>query len=122
LVAVTGTLVAFAANAVSPRGLTLTRNYFPSAIRGPSPTATGTKSTPGDGGTNIAAPSSAKILEARLQANGLQLFQSNQVTELFRDPRYEQESIVFIDARDDRHYQEGHIPGAYQFDPRTAKV
>ena len=24
--------------------------------------------------------------------------------------------FVFIDARDDRHYEEGHVPGAYQFD------
>ncbi|HEV8540788.1 MAG TPA: rhodanese-like domain-containing protein [Verrucomicrobiae bacterium] len=24
--------------------------------------------------------------------------------------------IILIDARDDRHYSEGHIPGAFQFD------
>ncbi len=119
--AVIGTLVAFAANAVSPRGLTLTRNYFPSAIREPSQAAIGTKSTRGDGATNIATLSSATLLAARLQANGLQLIQSNQVTQLFRDPRHDQELIIFIDARNDRHYQEGHIPGAYQFDHYRAE-
>jgi rhodanese-related sulfurtransferase len=35
---------------------------------------------------------------------------------LFRDPEYEQELIVFVDARDDQHYEEGHVPGAYQLD------
>jgi rhodanese-related sulfurtransferase len=24
--------------------------------------------------------------------------------------------VVFVDARDDQHYQEGHVPGAYQLD------
>ena len=36
--------------------------------------------------------------------------------QFFGDPRREQDQIVFIDARDDQHYQAGHIPGAYQFD------
>jgi rhodanese-related sulfurtransferase len=40
----------------------------------------------------------------------------NQAAQLFLDPRREQGLIVFIDARDDEHFQEGHIPGAYQLD------
>ena len=35
---------------------------------------------------------------------------------LFHDPRFEQGLVVFIDARNDQHYLEGHIPGAYQLD------
>jgi rhodanese-related sulfurtransferase len=38
-----------------------------------------------------------------------------QVAGLFRDPRYSQGLVVFLDARDDKHYQAGHIPAAYQF-------
>jgi rhodanese-related sulfurtransferase len=121
IVALAGALFAFAANEVSPRGLTLTRNYFPGAARSSLPTATATQLTPGTGDTNVAVPSPAKLLAARLQAKGLQLVDSNQVVQLFRDPRYEQELVVFIDARDDRHYQEGHIPGAYQFDHYRAE-
>jgi rhodanese-related sulfurtransferase len=52
---------------------------------------------------------------ARLQQQGLQLITSNGVVELFRDARYEQGLVAFIDARDDHHYQAGHIPGAWQF-------
>ncbi len=121
IVAVMGALLAFAANAVSPRGLILTRDYFPGAIRKSSSTTLRTNATPGVVGTNVTKPSTAEVLAARLQAKGLQLVDSNQVAQLFRDPRYEQELIVFIDARDDRHYQEGHVPGAYQFDHYRAE-
>ena len=31
-------------------------------------------------------------------------------------PRRDQDWVIFIDARDDQHYQAGHIPGAYHFD------
>jgi rhodanese-related sulfurtransferase len=34
----------------------------------------------------------------------------------FNDPRFKQQRIVFIDARDEDHYREGHIPGAYGLD------
>ena len=47
---------------------------------------------------------------------GIQLADSNMVVQFFQDPRYAQELIIFIDARDDKHYTEGHIPGAFQLD------
>jgi rhodanese-related sulfurtransferase len=37
--------------------------------------------------------------------------------QLFRDPRFLQQQIVFIDALNDQEYAEGHIPGAFRFDP-----
>jgi len=40
----------------------------------------------------------------------------SRVGQLFHDPRRQQDVIVFIDARDEAHYQQGHIPGAYEFD------
>ena len=114
--AVIGAAFAFAANEVSPRGLRLTQNYFPGATRSSVSAAIATNLTPRTADTHVGAPSPAELLATRLQAKGLHLVESNQVAQLFRDPRYEQELIVFIDARDDRHYQEGHIPGAFQFD------
>ena len=47
---------------------------------------------------------------------------SNEVTALFRDPRHDQGLVAFIDARDDAHYQAGHIPGAWQFDHYRAEA
>ena len=58
-----------------------------------------------------------ELLSARLQADGLQLADSNQVVQFFHDPRREQDGVIFIDARiDDEHYRAGIFPGAYLFD------
>ena len=111
--AVIGAALAFAANALSPRGLRLTENYFPGG-RPATPTAVaGTNQT---GAAAAKTNSPLELLAARLRENGLQLADSNQVIQLFRDPRREQDGVIFIDARDDEHYQAGHIPGAYHFD------
>lgn len=53
---------------------------------------------------------------AQLQAEGIQLAGSNQVLQLFQDPRAQQGLVLFVDARNDAKYQAGHIPGAYQLD------
>jgi rhodanese-related sulfurtransferase len=51
-----------------------------------------------------------------LREQGLQVVEGDEAARLFRDPRHELDQIVFIDARDDQHYEAGHIPGAYEFD------
>ena len=60
--------------------------------------------------------SPAQLRAAQIKENGLQLVDVSRATNLFLDPRFKQNGIVFIDARDESHYQEGHIPGAYEFD------
>jgi rhodanese-related sulfurtransferase len=112
LVAALGLAFALAANALSPRGLRLGRNYFPTAPATPASTAA--THSGGDPST-VSLTNIAGAALLRLQQRGLQLVSSNEVVELFRDPRYEQGLIVFIDARDDSHYAAGHIPGAWQF-------
>lgn len=96
--AIVGLLVALAANALSPRGLRLTRNYFPTVA------------------TVVVTNTAADPVVARLQQLGLKVALSNEVAQLFRDPGYEQGLIAFVDARNDAAYQSGHIPGAWQFD------
>lgn len=112
LVAVLGLALALAANALSARGLRLSRNYFPGGEKpvtvhavGNS-TATGTNAVPADG---------LQAVRERFERLGLQLVSSNEVASLFRDPRYEPGLVLFVDARDDNHYTAGHIPGAWQF-------
>ena len=56
------------------------------------------------------------LLAEQLRAEGLRPVDGNQMAMLFHDPRCEQGLVVFVDARNDQHYQEGHIPGAYQLD------
>jgi rhodanese-related sulfurtransferase len=112
LVAFIGAALAFAANAISPRGLALTRNYSTGKTGG---TVSPPSNPAAPGATN--QPSADELLSARLKEKGLQLGGSNQVARLFHDPGYQQGIIVFVDARDDEHYQQGHIPGAYQLFP-----
>src|SRR5206468_11489654 len=45
-----------------------------------------------------------------------QVVDGQQALALFKDPHYEQGQIIFIDARNDDQYRQGHIPGAYLFD------
>src|SRR5215471_3765279 len=110
LVAILGGALAFGANSLSPLGLKLTRNYFPGR-----PSAPIVVSTNG-AGTNSTTGSGQEQLAARLREKGLGLISSKQVTEWMADPRFSLDLIVLIDARDDQHYQKGHIPGAYQLD------
>ncbi len=108
LVGVIGAVLAFAANAFSPRRIILGKNYFPGGHEASVSTApTQAPSTNGN-------PAMATLAE-RFQKEGLQLADSNQVNRLFHDPRRQQDLVVLIDARPDDQYLEGHIPGAYQF-------
>ena len=111
--AVIGAALAFAANGLSPHRLDLTKDYFPgNKLTAPAPVA-GTNLT---GAAGAPTNSPLELLSARFQKEGLQLAGSNQVIQLFRDPRREQDGVIFIDARDDEQYRAGHIPGAYLFD------
>jgi len=117
LVAIIGVTLALAANAFSSRGLKLGNDYFHGATRPSKP-----GSAMPQGGTNstnitqhILSPAEAAI--ARLREKGLQVADDEKILTLFHDPRYEQGLVIFIDARKDEEYSQGHIPGAYQLDP-----
>ncbi|HXG47671.1 MAG TPA: rhodanese-like domain-containing protein [Methylomirabilota bacterium] len=108
-VAVLGFGLAIVANWLSPRGLSLTRDYFPVPTLATHP-ATGP--APAAGSPASAGPAT----RARLVAHGLQAISREEALTLHRDPRRAQGLVVFIDAREERAYQAGHIPGALQFD------
>ena len=111
LVAAVGAVIAFGANVLSPRGLNLTEDYFHGETL-PVPRANANRTNAVTAGTN----SATDPVIARLREKGLQIVNGEQAAELFHDPLYQQGAIIFIDARNDEHYQGGHIPGAYQFD------
>jgi rhodanese-related sulfurtransferase len=107
---------AFAANELSPHGLKLSRDYFPSAVNPPPPVAA-IASPPDDAhaATNQENSEAAET-DHRIKSKGLQPIDRAQTERLFHDPRYQQGLVVFIDARDEDHYAQGHIPGAYPLD------
>ena len=109
LVAALGALVAFGGNALSPRGLKLTRDYFPASGATPQPA----QPAPASG---TSTNSEWDNLAARLKEDGIALIDSQKALELFNDPRKQQGLVIFVDARNSEHFQEGHIPGAYEFD------
>lgn len=116
-VCLAATAFALAANAISPRGLTLTRNYFPgSAAKAPVAKTEAPPSPSKATGTNDVLTQAAAQTVARLAAKGLKVVSLQEAEQLYRDPRFAQGLIVFLDARNDAHYEAGHIPGAYQFD------
>ncbi len=116
-VVVIGACFAFAANRVSPLGLTLTRNYFPEGTGRLVPAMPPAALPHNAAGTNSMAFDSAQLLAAELKGKGLQLIDRRQALQFFHDPRFQQNIVVFVDARDEQHYREEHIPGAYEFDP-----
>ena len=115
LVVLCGGLFALLANQISPRGLRLTRNYFPAiqphASANPVAGPSNSKSQPD------AVPSDEQLLAERLRENGLQLMEYAQLQAILHAGPIEQASVLLIDARDEETYQSGHIPGAYEFDP-----
>jgi rhodanese-related sulfurtransferase len=115
VVLVAGIALALAANRISPRGLMLTRDYFP--MKGPPPIKAAAGTVTSGHASNSPAPAAAELLAARLKEQGLQLVDSGAAARLFHDPRFQQGAIVFIDARDETHYREGHVPGAFELDP-----
>jgi rhodanese-related sulfurtransferase len=106
-VAVAGGLLALLANALSPRGLQLSRNYFPAA----APVVAAS-----------ANPPAATNATDRLKARNLQSADRATVEALTRDPRLKLGAVLVLDARNDASYQAGHIPGALQFDHYRAEA
>lgn len=122
LIVVLGTVLGLAANAVSPRGLSLTRDYFGGTPGKVLRAESGSAVQSGSQGTDAARPATDGSTgtdqkgEPSHTKHGLPLATHEQVADWFRDPSYAQQKIVFIDARDEAHYAEKHIPGAYPFD------
>lgn len=122
LVVILGTALAFAANALSPRGLKLSQNYFLTgadevASNQPVGLTPANRSTNDFTGTNVIAVTPTLISVPRLDEKGLQAVDSAQTFRFYQDSRREKDLLVFVDARSDENYQRGHIPGAYQLDP-----
>jgi len=110
--------LAFAANALSPRGLALGRNYFPTSVQGThgSPSSvSASPAAPSRARTVVpaaGAPSSDATVEARLAGKGLTWISREDAEKLLGDPQ-----AVFVDARDEEKFEQGHLRGAWELDP-----
>ncbi len=117
VVTLAGLIFGLLANALSPRGLPLHSMPIQKAAALPSAPLASTNLQLQPQPLSGSVTSAVDLVSARLKAKGLNPASSNQVYELYGDPRYAQGLVMFVDARQDPEYAEGHIPGAYPFDP-----
>ena len=100
-----------AANATSSTGIAVGRNHFAKAPRATkAPRAS-------DAGPSDTGPAPTAAGESQdISPEGFRFPDHDEIVSLFQDPAYLEERYIFIDARDDAHYAEAHIPGAFQLD------
>jgi len=112
MVLLAGLLFGWLANAVSPRGLQWTRDYFPWLKVEPVSPAPALE-------TSDAPPEDAAEAQAiaRVQARGFIAWNFGRAAEAFEDPRRLSGQVIWVDARSEAQYRRGHIPGASHFDP-----
>ncbi len=106
--------VGYFANSHSSKGLDLSKDYFFVAAKPEkpaTPTANGKKEP-------SAATDPEAEAAARLKAEGIATISHDDVVKDFDDELYQKyDAYAFIDARNDANYADGHIPGAWHFDP-----
>jgi rhodanese-related sulfurtransferase len=110
--------LALLANALSPQGLDLSRNYFPNGIiiSGALPLNEVAEPLSPNATAMPASTDGLSVVETRLRKRGLEGIELSELQAWIADPRYEMELVILVDARAARPYQEGHLPGAYSFD------
>ena len=125
LITLAGLALALLANAVSPRGLKLSRNYFPTGAKPQSQNESNSiplRNLPAAENFASTNPPATLIVVPRLAEKGLQGIDLAQARRFFNDPRRGLRAIVFVDARSEENFKLGHIPGALQFDPYHPEV
>lgn len=127
-----GAGIALTANARNPDGLKLSRNYYPrppQARSTPTPTPPtvtlpSAGATPATQGVDVAPPADPARaagpyaglpdeMRVKLEQFLLLPVRHDEVVELYNDPMYAVDLYVIVDARDDKEYAKGHIPGAF---------
>jgi len=119
-------------NSVNRDGLALDRDYFrtseaaPAVAHAPAPAPAPTPPHAAQPAPTPAAAPQAAASEfadaeetataARLRQAGLQPLTQAQALAAFQDPQYASGATIFVDARKDEEYIDGHVPGAWQLD------
>ncbi len=118
----------FAANALNPDGLAIRRDYFRTAEPAPASSQPASpdsiESVPPahseSAASEAAPPAFADAQEAataeRLRERDLQPWTHAQAVAAFEDPMYAAGGSLFVDARKDEEYEQGHVPGAWPLD------
>ena len=134
LLGVLGVVVGFGVNAARSRGaIKPGKNYFallPAKLDTKKSSDVAMPVQPissldasGKSAHNTTEPeANAEVSGGKAQAleNPYRVISFEEVVEVFNDPETESGLNVFVDARNDEEFEEGHIPGAVQFFPYEA--
>lgn len=118
-VVVAGLLLSWVANALSPRGLELSRDYFPSLPSAVTPPQDGEEGSGPDAGaasTSQSGPAPVQPAPTLASAGAFPFIDFEAAVKLLESPGAQDGRIVFVDARSSDHHGEGHLPGAYVLD------
>jgi rhodanese-related sulfurtransferase len=130
IITAVGLGIGLAANAMHRDGIKLSRDdYFNKAVlprpsqNGPTTTrSTDTNTSDPDGqssNNNETRPTESEPEDPvvkYLKELGYQVMTHEEAVETYNDPFYRDEIFIFVDARRDDLYLEGHVPGAHQLD------
>lgn len=116
--------LALAGNALRQDRLQITRNYFEKPKVNLPPAPNGHAAAPDPGAEPEPPVDPQPVAPAVGQHNGAQVNPRHgllvigyeRALEIYQDPMYQDSLCIFVDARSDAAYAEGHVPGAYQFD------
>jgi rhodanese-related sulfurtransferase len=126
LIGASGLGLGLLGNGLSPQGLRIDRDYFPTAAAPaaqPTPPAT-PPTAPATTPPTTSAESASNVEQAaiaHLAEHGLSAIRFDEARALFEDPLYEAGGLLFVDARRDEDYAAGHVPLALQFDHYRAE-
>ena len=135
----TAATLALASNALRRDGLKLSKDYFekpaphtqpttqevpPSTQQSPpttqgSPPATreSTPTTQESPTTTQASQPATNARQRNVEEHPFAVVTFEEALEIVNDELYELDVCIFIDARNDEQFEEGHIPGAWRLDP-----
>lgn len=124
LVTAAGVALAFAANPKSSRGLELSKNYFevkPAVVSSgsqPPRIATGPSTATNVAATHVATTTSVSTgVDKQIEDAGFKPIKYDEVLRLFKDDvNYQNNVYLFVDAREENQYKEGHVPLAWRVD------
>jgi rhodanese-related sulfurtransferase len=117
VVVAVGVVLGTIGNAISSDGLQFTHDYFPGSKQRqatkPVTQPVGPAETQGVSTNTTKVEDVYEQVGKHLRNLGLQTIDFEEVRSLFEDPAYE---VMFIDARTEKSFAEGHLPGAFLFD------
>jgi len=125
IVTAVGLVIALGANGLRADGLQLERDYFPQSVEAhpatddaqQTPAVAASVDTPAEPVAADRDGLDADVV-ARLAAKNLVAVGHQATVALWRDPMFQEyEATLFLDARREEQYADGHIPGARHFDP-----